>query len=87
VFDQVRFNSNPGGVVIDGVAYQLRQMHWHAPSEHAINGRRYALELHMLHQSETNRYAVVSQLYRISRRRRDRTIHRVSEDLSLLLFI
>ncbi|XP_066375101.1 alpha carbonic anhydrase 7-like [Miscanthus floridulus] len=73
----VRFNSNPGGVVIDGVAYRLRQMHWHAPSEHAINGRRYALELHMLHQSETNRYAVVSQLYRISRRRRDRTIHRL----------
>ncbi|RCV22419.1 hypothetical protein SETIT_4G219300v2 [Setaria italica] len=48
----VRFNSNPGGVVIDGVAYRLRQMHWHSPSEHAVNGRRYALELHMLHQSE-----------------------------------
>ncbi|XP_020399216.1 uncharacterized isoform X1 [Zea mays] len=73
----VRFNSNPGGVVIDGVAYRLRQMHWHAPSEHAINGRRYALELQMVHQSDTNRYAVVSQLYRISRRRPDRTIHRL----------
>ncbi|OEL22264.1 Alpha carbonic anhydrase 7 [Dichanthelium oligosanthes] len=74
----VRFNSNPGGVVIDGVAYRLRQMHWHAPSEHTINGRRYALELHMLHQSEANnKYAVVSQLYRISGNRRDRTIHRL----------
>ncbi|PUZ59978.1 hypothetical protein GQ55_4G086500 [Panicum hallii var. hallii] len=75
----VRFNSNPGGVVIDGVAYRLRQMHWHAPSEHAINGRRYALELHMLHQSDanSNKYAVVAQLYTISRSRRDRTIHRL----------
>ncbi|KAJ1259873.1 hypothetical protein BS78_10G189200 [Paspalum vaginatum] len=76
----VRFNSNPGGVVIDGVAYRLRQMHWHSPSEHTINGRRYALELHMLHQSgDGNRYAVVSQLYRVSRRRRDRTIHRLEK--------
>ncbi|CAN6201143.1 unnamed protein product [Urochloa humidicola] len=74
----VRFNSNPGGVVIDGVRYRLRQMHWHSPSEHAVNGRRYALELHMLHQSEAgNRYAVVSQLYKISRTRRDSTIHRL----------
>jgi carbonic anhydrase len=74
---QVRFYSDPGGVRIDGAAYRLRQMHWHAPSEHAINGRRYDLELHMLHQSETNGSAVVAQLYRINRRRRDRSIHRV----------
>ncbi|CAN6220825.1 unnamed protein product [Urochloa humidicola] len=74
----VRFNSNPGGVVIDGVPYRLRQMHWHSPSEHTVNGRRYALELHMLHQSEgSNRYAVVAQLYKISKTRRDRTIHRL----------
>ncbi|KAG2612767.1 alpha carbonic anhydrase 7-like isoform X1 [Panicum virgatum] len=76
----VRFNSNPGGVVIDGVAYRLRQMHWHSPSEHAVNGRRYALELHMLHQSDAgggSKYAVVAQLYTFSRRRRDRTIHRL----------
>ncbi|XP_062233915.1 alpha carbonic anhydrase 2-like [Phragmites australis] len=72
----VRFNSDPGGVLIDGVSYRLRQMHWHSPSEHAINGRRYDLELHMLHQSVDNRFAVVSQLYRIGRRR-DRTIHRL----------
>jgi carbonic anhydrase len=75
----VRFNTDPGGVVVDGVAYRLRQMHWHAPSEHTINGRRYALELHMLHQSDANnnKYAVVSQLYRVSRHHRDRTIRRV----------
>ncbi|GJN38806.1 hypothetical protein PR202_gb27881 [Eleusine coracana subsp. coracana] len=73
----VRFNSDAGGVVIDGVAYRLRQMHWHTPSEHAVNGKRYDMELHMLHQSEaTNRFAVVSQLYRIGRRR-DKTISRI----------
>ncbi|TVU08145.1 hypothetical protein EJB05_41534 [Eragrostis curvula] len=75
----VRFNTDAGGVLVDGVAYRLRQMHWHAPSEHAINGRRYDLELHMLHQSaDGNKYAVVAQLYRIGRRR-DRTISRIEE--------
>nr|ACN85304.1 unknown [Oryza ridleyi] len=71
----VRFDGDAGGVVIDGTAYRLRQMHWHSPSEHAVDGRRYDLELHMLHQSDTNgRYAVVSQLFEISRRRDDATL-------------
>jgi hypothetical protein len=73
----VRFNSNAGGVVVDGVAYRLRQMHWHTPSENAVNGRRYAMELHMLHESEDGKFAVVAQLYRIGRRS-DTTISRVS---------
>uniref|UniRef100_A0A0E0ABS2 Carbonic anhydrase n=1 Tax=Oryza glumipatula TaxID=40148 RepID=A0A0E0ABS2_9ORYZ len=67
----VRFDGDAGGVVVDGEAYALRQMHWHSPSEHAVDGRRYDLELHMLHQSETRdgRYAVVAQLFDIGHRR------------------
>nr|ACN85221.1 unknown [Oryza punctata] len=67
----VRFDGDAGGVVVDGEAYTLRQMHWHSPSEHAVDGRRYDLELHMLHQSETRdgRYAVVAQLFDIGHRR------------------
>ncbi|PUZ64543.1 hypothetical protein GQ55_3G150900 [Panicum hallii var. hallii] len=62
-------------------------MHWNAPSEHTINGRRYAFELHMLHQSDanSNKYAVVAQLYTISRRRRDRTVHRVSQFIDAIV--
>ncbi|BAS98575.1 Os06g0610100, partial [Oryza sativa Japonica Group] len=67
----VRFDGDAGGVVVDGETYALRQMHWHSPSEHAVDGRRYDLELHMLHQSETRdgRYAVVAQLFDIGHRR------------------
>nr|ACN85239.1 unknown [Oryza minuta] len=68
----VRFDGDAGGVVVDGEAYTLRQMHWHSPSEHAVDGRRYDLELHMLHQSEDHggrRYAVVAQLFDIGHRR------------------
>ncbi|KAG8094770.1 hypothetical protein GUJ93_ZPchr0012g19338 [Zizania palustris] len=72
----VRFDGDAGGVLLDGVAYRLRQMHWHSPSEHAIDGRRYDLELHMLHQSDSNgRFAVVAQLYEIAGRRGDSTLH------------
>ena len=69
----VRFDgNNAGSLLLDGVTYRLRQMHWHSPSEHALHGRRYDLELHMLHQSGgdddrpgSGKYAVVAQLFEI----------------------
>ncbi|KQK17706.1 alpha carbonic anhydrase 7 [Brachypodium distachyon] len=67
----VRFDGDAGGLLIDGLNYRLRQMHWHSPSEHALDGRRYDLELHMLHQTDkpsNKSFAVVAQLFRIGRR-------------------
>ncbi|XP_023522942.1 alpha carbonic anhydrase 1, chloroplastic-like [Cucurbita pepo subsp. pepo] len=38
----VDFGEKTGGVaVIDDKNYSLRQMHWHSPSEHLLNGERY----------------------------------------------
>ncbi|XP_052166443.1 alpha carbonic anhydrase 7-like [Oryza glaberrima] len=54
-----------GGLVINGTAYRLRQVHWHAPSEHAVDGRRYDMELHMVHLNTQNQTAVVGVLYAI----------------------
>ncbi|KAI4963612.1 hypothetical protein ZWY2020_011297 [Hordeum vulgare] len=72
----VRFDGDAGSLEMDGVSYRLRQMHWHSPSEHALDGRRYDLELHMLHQSDkaSNKYAVVAQLFQIGEHR-DETLH------------
>lgn len=39
---QVRYPDHSGGLIIDDKMYTLKQMHWHAPSEHRINGFRYA---------------------------------------------
>ncbi|KAG6526013.1 hypothetical protein ZIOFF_015987 [Zingiber officinale] len=36
----LRFEGNVGGVQIDGIDYALKQLHWHLPTEHTINGRR-----------------------------------------------
>ncbi|XP_038881410.1 alpha carbonic anhydrase 7-like [Benincasa hispida] len=59
----------PGSIQVNGVVYDLQQSHWHSPSEHSINGRRYDLELHMVHLSSDptvkNKIAVVGQLYTI----------------------
>ncbi|GKB51676.1 alpha carbonic anhydrase 7-like protein [Tanacetum coccineum] len=42
---------------------KLRRLHWHSPSEHTINGRRYDMELHMVHLNIDNKIAVISVLY------------------------
>ncbi|KAK3123642.1 hypothetical protein QOZ80_8AG0633990 [Eleusine coracana subsp. coracana] len=59
----VKFNGDAGSLVINSTAYNLHQVHWHTPSEHTINDRRYDMELHMVHQSTANKTAVIGVLY------------------------
>ena len=42
--------------------YQLVQFHFHAPSEHPINGVRYDAELHLVHTNDIGETAVVGVL-------------------------
>ncbi|XP_019083112.1 PREDICTED: alpha carbonic anhydrase 2-like isoform X3 [Camelina sativa] len=60
-------DEGPGSFKINGTEYKLLQLHWHSPSEHTINGRRFALELHMVHESKNGSMAVVTVLYKIGR--------------------
>ncbi|WJX84683.1 carbonic anhydrase [Trifolium repens] len=64
----VTWEGDAGSIDINGSEYFLQQSHWHWPSEHTINGRRYDLELHMVHVSPqpdgTNKTAVVAILYK-----------------------
>ncbi|XP_048504617.1 alpha carbonic anhydrase 7 isoform X2 [Beta vulgaris subsp. vulgaris] len=60
---QLEWTEGSSSIQINGVDYILRQCHWHSPSEHAINGRRYALEAHFVHQSLDNKVAVIGFLY------------------------
>ncbi|RZC70551.1 hypothetical protein C5167_033710 [Papaver somniferum] len=56
-----------GSIQIDDTTYVLDQIHWHSPSEHTVNGRRFALELHMVHKNvELKKVAVVAVLYSLS---------------------
>ncbi|MFH1555275.1 MAG: carbonic anhydrase family protein [Pseudomonadota bacterium] len=39
--------------------YELRQFHFHAPSEHALGGQRTAMEAHFVHAAPTGGLAVI----------------------------
>ncbi|KAK6244521.1 hypothetical protein QUC31_010930 [Theobroma cacao] len=59
----LRFEEYAGELSIDGKNYLLKQMHWHLPSEHRIDGQQFAAELHLVHRAEDNSLAVVAILY------------------------
>ncbi|KAK1607516.1 hypothetical protein QYE76_031189 [Lolium multiflorum] len=61
----LNFEGDAGSVTINGTVYYLKQLHWHSPTEHSVNGRRYDLELHMLHQSAEKKAAVIGVFYEI----------------------
>ncbi|KAK7262284.1 hypothetical protein RJT34_29850 [Clitoria ternatea] len=49
---------------VNGTQYVLKQFHWHSPSEHTIHGRRFDLELHMVHETPSGETAVIGILYK-----------------------
>lgn len=64
---QLKWETGAGTLEINGTEYVLKQCHWHSPSEHTINGKKFALELHMVHESQDGKAAVVGILYTIGR--------------------
>ncbi|HKY77875.1 MAG TPA: carbonic anhydrase family protein [Acidimicrobiia bacterium] len=61
-------NVEPGSsVVLDGVTYGLAQFHYHAPSEHTVDGRSFPAEFHFVHKSDTGALAVVGLLVKAGR--------------------
>lgn len=51
-----------GTMTRDGVTYSLVQFHFHAASEHLVNGEPYAAEVHLVHQAEDKSLAVLGIL-------------------------
>ena len=59
----IQANAAPGSVLrVGGEEYPLAQMHFHAPSEHAIDGVHSPVEAHFVHKTEDERIAVVGVL-------------------------
>jgi carbonic anhydrase len=60
----VNVTPDPGSyIVAGGVRYDLVQIHFHHPSEHAIRGKLTDLEVHLVHKSADGKFAVVAILF------------------------
>lgn len=55
----LQVNVGGGDVKIRGRHFMLRQFHFHAHSEHTIDGKSYPAELHLVHTAKDGRVAVI----------------------------
>ncbi len=46
-------------MTVNGRRYDLKQFHFHHPSEHAVDGLRYDMEVHFVHMDENKNLAVL----------------------------
>ena len=59
----IEINYAPGSFIrIGDKRYELKQFHFHHPSEETIKGKRYPMELHLVHSDAYGHAAVVSVL-------------------------
>lgn len=49
-----------GKAIINGREFELKQFHFHAESEHTIDGKHAPIEIHFVHKAEDGRLAVIA---------------------------
>lgn len=60
----VQFNVDGDNTVnLNGKEYNLLQFHYHALSEHTINGKHFPLEVHFVHKHSATDFAVLSVMF------------------------
>jgi carbonic anhydrase len=50
-------------ISVDDIQFELKQFHFHAPSENHINGKSYAMEAHLVHADMDGNLAVVAIMF------------------------
>lgn len=60
----IQINYAPGSsVTVDGIEFELKQFHFHSPSENKIDGKQFPLEAHLVHADKDGNLAVVSAMF------------------------
>jgi len=60
----IQENLKPGNfVTIQGQKFEARQLHFHSPSEHRINGKSFPLEVHIVHANAEGELAVLGLMF------------------------
>jgi carbonic anhydrase len=59
----IMINYAPGSFIsVDGRRYELKQFHFHRPSEEKINGKGYEMTVHLVHADQQGKLTVVTVL-------------------------
>jgi len=58
----IQVNSKVGTMTVGDEIYALLQFHFHAPSEHTVDGEHFPMEMHFVHQAADGTLAVVGVL-------------------------
>jgi len=64
----IQVNTQPGShIMVDNTRFELKQFHFHSPSENQIEGKSFPLEMHLVHQDEQGNLAVVAVMFETGR--------------------
>lgn len=60
----VQVNYRPGSkITVDQMEFQLKQFHFHSPSENTVNGKSFPMEAHFVHADAKGNLAVVALMF------------------------
>lgn len=60
----IQINVNGGSsLIIDGEKFELKQFHFHSPSENEINGQSFPLEAHFVHSNSDGELLVLALMF------------------------
>lgn len=61
----VQVNVESGNIFnIDGTPYELKQFHFHTPSENHLNNKSFPLEAHFVHATKDGKLAVIAVMFK-----------------------
>jgi len=83
----IKVTPKEGGTIeLNGETFKLLQFHFHGKSEHTINGKRYDMVCHMVHQNpETKQLAVIAIFFKEGKKNPtlDKIINNVGKEITI----
>jgi carbonic anhydrase len=60
----IQVNYKPGStIIVNGHGFELKQFHFHSPSENTIEGHSYPMEAHFVHSDKEGNLAVIAVMF------------------------
>ena len=59
--------NNGAYLYVDGKKFELKQFHFHTPSENTVEGKNYPMEAHLVHISKNGEIAVIGVMFKVGK--------------------